>query len=139
MTVMQPWARRLDARLLQMEAALLDAQHAMLSAAVQTSEAGQRRTTAAETRQIHGSLLAAANAAAAAAAEARAEANELAQRQPNWLESVFSSAFEGFADNTSYLGRRFNSLAEKETKEEEAVARNLIEGPCLGFRVGFDS
>lgn len=39
---MQPWAQRLDARMLHMEAALLDAQHAMLSAAVHTSDKRHR-------------------------------------------------------------------------------------------------
>jgi len=34
--------------------------------------------------------------------------------------------------------RRFNSLVELDTKEEADAARNLIEGPSLGYRVGLD-
>mmetsp|Transcript_2473 Transcript_2473/g.6612 ORF Transcript_2473/g.6612 Transcript_2473/m.6612 type:complete len:140 (-) Transcript_2473:533-952(-) len=138
---MQPWARRLDARMLHMEAALLEAQHAMLSAAVHTSDT-RHRASARELQQLHDSLLVAADAAAAAAAQARTDAATLARQPPNIIQSLFSSAYDGMSGTARgtalSLGRRFNSLVELDTKEEADAARNLIEGPSLGYRVGLD-
>lgn len=84
-------------------------------------------------------MLAAAVRASEAAADARREAAELARRPPGLVEALFSSAYEGVwvgaVDTTSWMGKRFNSLGESESKLEAQTARMIFEGPCLGFRV----
>lgn len=120
-TLAEPHLRRLDARVLRMEAALLDAQEAMLTAAAANTNSMHHRGSTVSPDEHRQLLLAAARQAAETAAESRAEAFRT-EHSP----SPLAQAVNGAATHARACVGRFSSwVSAKFSSKPEPLPRPL--------------